>query len=84
MHLKKSLFLFRIGDRSIQDKDTELFWNSCSIEAGKIHIGTVMMAILVIIAFYTVMYIKTNFAKIFYVKFQVPFESVTANYLRFP
>ena len=81
MHLKKSLFLFRIGDRSIQDKDTELFWNSCSIEAGKIHIGMVMMAILVIIA---VMYIKTNFAKIFYVKFQVPFESVTANYLRFP
>ena len=44
----------------------------------------VMIAILVIIAFYTVMYIKTNFAKIFYVKFQVPFESVTANYLRFP
>lgn len=81
MHLKKSLFLFRIGDRSIQDKDTELFWNSCSIEAGKIHIGMVMIAILVIIA---VMYIKTNFAKIFYVKFQVPFESVTANYLRFP
>lgn len=63
MHLKKSLFLFRIGDGSIQDKDTELFWNSCSIEAGNIHIGMVMMVIRVIIPFYTVMYIKTNFPK---------------------